>query len=359
MIVTDARWKKKLKNGWSDWKIGYFMDRWLVQNLEGIENYLGKAFDVVGIVSGHGKVRIGKSTMAMQVAYYIAWVLAGGKMIYDDMGRVKQMIKPSRQVNFNLEENVVFTPDDLKKKADELFHKYGKNQVIVYDEGRAGLDSSRAMESLNKGMMDFFQECGFYGHVILIVLPNFFKLQEEYAVARSLFLIDVFADKNFNRGYFNFYNERQKEYLYFWGKRKIGVTARYNSAKESFWGHFGQFMPFDKELYEKMKSEAIKRKKVGRLEAKAIKQRNAAFWLLNKVHDWGGDLIAREVQELTQIEFRAVKIPAMIAKIDNDLSINKKVVLPPKVLTKLEQRWKEFLERKGLIVEKRLTRDEL
>jgi len=53
-----------------------------------------------------------------------------------------------------------------------LFKKYGKNQVIIYDEGRAGLDSARAMQAINKIMQDFFQACGQYGHVILIVLPK-------------------------------------------------------------------------------------------------------------------------------------------------------------------------------------------
>jgi ABC-type xylose transport system permease subunit len=44
------------------------------------------------------------------------------------------------------------------------------HSVLVYDEGRAGLDSARAMENINKAMQDFFQECGQYGHVIIIVL---------------------------------------------------------------------------------------------------------------------------------------------------------------------------------------------
>ena len=38
-------------------RIGYYMDEYLAMNLMGIPRYLDKAWDVVGIVSGHGKVR--------------------------------------------------------------------------------------------------------------------------------------------------------------------------------------------------------------------------------------------------------------------------------------------------------------
>ena len=90
--------------------------------------------------------------------------------------------------------------EDLMKKAEQL----PKNSVIIYDEGRSGLDSASAMTAINKTMSEFFQRCRVYHHVIIIVLPNFFKLHEDYAVARSQFLIDTYADEKFNRGYFSF-----------------------------------------------------------------------------------------------------------------------------------------------------------
>jgi len=40
---------------------GMYIDRWLKENLDGIPHFLKKSWDVVGIVSGHGKVRIGKT----------------------------------------------------------------------------------------------------------------------------------------------------------------------------------------------------------------------------------------------------------------------------------------------------------
>jgi len=222
VLVTDV--KRVIGKGTKSEKevTGFYMQQYLKNNIDGIDKFLKKSWDCIGIVSGHGKVRIGKSTLAAQVAFYIAWVLAGGQTIVDEKNtRIVKHIPPKNPVRFNLKENVLFSAEDLQDAATKLYEKYGKNQVILYDEGRQGLDSARAMENINKGMQDFFQECGFMGHVIIIVLPSFFKLHEDYAVARSLFLIDVFADKDFNRGYFNFYNERQKENLYFFGKKKI------------------------------------------------------------------------------------------------------------------------------------------
>lgn len=209
------------------------------------------------------------STLAMQVGYYIAWILAGGRTILDENGNTLQHIPPKQKVRFGLN-HIVFAPEDLKKKAHEL----PPNSVIIYDEGRAGLDSSRSMESVNKGMQDFFQECGVFGHVILIVLPDFFQLHQTYAVSRSLFLLNVFTDEKFQRGYFSFYNEAQKELLYFWGKKKVGASFRYMSAKRNFWGKFTNWIPVDRDIYEKTKKEALMAKSIGRKQIQELKERD-------------------------------------------------------------------------------------
>jgi len=240
----------------------------------------------------------GKSTMTLQMAYFLSWSLAGGKMITEEYEkgkwRVTGMIKPTKAVRFGME-NIVFTPEELMKRAEDLYKKYGPNQLIVYDEGKSGLDSENAMKSINKAMGEFFQRCRVYHHIIFIVLPNYFKLHEDYAVARSLFLVDVFADKNYNRGYFNFYNELQKEKLFFFGKRLIGVTARYNSAHESFWGRFTKWIPVNKKEYDNAKMEALKHLNKSRHEQKYKKQRDGAIYLIKKYSDMSSESIAKEL----------------------------------------------------------------
>jgi hypothetical protein len=272
------------------------MDEFLAINLMGVPRYLDKSYDCVGIVSGHGKVRIGKSTIAQQIAYFLAWLIAGGKMTKNDISG-KWFIKKEavNKINFNLEENIVFSPEGLMKKAAELYRKYGRNQVIIYDEGRAGLDSASAMQAINRAMQDFFQECGMYGHVIIIVLPNFFKLHEDYAVNRSLFLVDTFADRQLRRGFFNFYNETQKEWLYYMGKKKIGSTLKYSDSRPSFSGRFTAFMPLDKTAYEDAKREALKQKELRNTERKWKKQRDAALYLLRKIGELSSVDVAKEM----------------------------------------------------------------
>ena len=212
VIVTDV--VSRLKSG--DLKKGFYMDGYLAENLLPVPEFLRKDFDLVGIISGRGKVRTGKSTIGAQVGYYCAWLIAGGEMELirnpektSEFFSVKVIKSPTRPVNFTLN-NYAFAPDDLMRLGRIL----PKNSVIVYDEGRTGLDAKSTMTALNKLLEDFFQECGQYNHVILIVLPDFFKLHADYAVSRSYFLIDVFLDHNFNRGFFNFYNEIQKDFFY-------------------------------------------------------------------------------------------------------------------------------------------------
>jgi hypothetical protein len=302
VLVTDV---KRLKNKGKPTQhevTGFYMDGYLKTNLDPIPAFLKKSWDCVCIVSGHGKVRIGKSTLAAQISFYMAWLLAGGVMGVGEDGRGFVEKKPDKRVKFSLKENVVFSAEDLQDRAQKLYEKYGKNQVIMYDEGRQGLDSARSMESINKGMEDFFQECGFMGHIIVIVLPSFFKLKEDYAVSRSLFLIDVFASKEFERGFFNFYNETQKEFLYHFGKKKIGTTAKYLSAYESFWGRFGPWLPFDKKEYEEMKKLALEKKRKTRREKNFQLQRDFALWMLHYTQKVSLADIKKKMGEVIGIE---------------------------------------------------------
>ena len=246
------------------------------------------------------------STACLQTAYFVAWQLAGGSMAKEEStGKWFVSAKPNKIIHFNLEENVVFTPSDLQLRARELYTKYGRNQVIIYDEGRAGLDSAAAMSAINKAMQDFFQECGQYGHVILVVLPNFFKLHEDYAISRSIFLVDVFTNKRMERGFFNFYNEAQKENLYIAGKKKAGTQSKYSGARPSFTGRFSPFLPIDKEKYEAAKQEAIKQKDVKDIEKKWKRQRDGALLMLHKHLGMGADEIATELAKITDIAINA------------------------------------------------------
>lgn len=272
VIVTDAEWVNKGK----EIKKGFYMDGYLAENLQWIPQFLKKDFDCVGIISGRGKVRTGKSTIGAQVGFFCAWLLAGGEMNLkrdEDSNKFINPVvikKPNKKLNFTLN-NLAFSPEDLMRLGRAL----KKNSVIVYDEGRTGLDAKTTMSSLNRMLEDFFQECGQYNHVILIVLPDFFKLHADYAVSRSYFLIDVLLDESYNRGYFNFYNETQKDFLYNHGKKKLGIIARYGAGYPSFSGRFSSWFPFDKKKYDALKRLALKKKELTARRTKIKEQRDA------------------------------------------------------------------------------------
>ena len=321
MIVTNIA--GKFKTGRE--QRGFYMNGYEVCNLLGIKDYLKDGWDCIGIISGHGEVRIGKSVKAFQIASFCAWLLHGGwidmelvKIGNKTTWQINKIINPKKPINFNLQENVIFNALELEKQSVALYNKYGKGQVLVYDEGREGLEGARAMENLNKIMADFFQKCGYMGHVIIIVLPNFFKLHEDYAVSRTLFLIDVFTDKNRKRGYFNFYNKKQKEMLYFLGKKRVGISNRYAAASETFWGRFTSWFPFDKKEYDNLKEESIKKKYKHRFEIIWKKQRDAAIYMVRKYSELPLHEIARELSVICQYKLHERSISRAISNITRE-----------------------------------------
>jgi len=295
MIVTDV--VGHFKSGRE--QKGFYMDRWKKENLDGIPKFIAKDWDVVGVVSGSGLVRIGKSREAIQIGLYIAWLIAGGEVIADENGNAIKTITPKKDINFTLD-NIVFSPEELMEKA----RKFPMNSVFVYDEGRSGLDSKRAMESINKGMEDFFQECGVYNHVIIIVLPDFFKLHYDYAVTRSMFLIDVSVNQKWERGYFEFYNRNQKEWLFNLGRKKMGVKGKYGAAKGNFRGRFTSWFPFDEKEYDRRKKEALEKKEITRYQKKYKRQRDAALYLYKKKTKFKNAEIAEEMSEVCEFEIK-------------------------------------------------------
>ena len=312
MIVTDVKWRDKERV----MKVGYYMDGTLVENLVPIPQFLARDRDIVGIVSGRGMTRNGKSTHGIGIGYFITWLIAGGRMDTrrdEDTGEfIKPVVikKPTKPVNFSLG-NLSYTPDDLMKKAKDLYEKYGKEQVIIYDECK-GLDSKGTMKAVNQKLEEFFQTCGSYNHVIIVILPNFFKLNEDIATTRSMFLVDCYSDDNWKRGYFDYYGPKEKEWLYFLGKKKIGVGNKYFSQSPSFYGKFSDWLPFDREEYEKNKQEALQKSVFGSREERTREK----YWGVLTFLKTNTNLTTKEIAEgVSKLLFREITPIAL----ENDL----------------------------------------
>jgi len=242
------------------------------------------------------------STIAMQVGFFVTWLLAGGEMnlIRGDKDYGKVIKTPQTKVIFDLNKNIVFDVETLMKRGHEL----PMNSVIVYDEGREGLDAKSTMMNINRTLENFFQECGVYNHFIIIVLPDFFSLNKNFATSRSNFLINTYVDEQYNRGYFAFYNERKKEKLYEFGRRKLGTFARYVSEAPNFRGRFTKWLPFSKIVYDNLKKEALRKKRLSRTDVRISKQRDVLIYLYKKL----ADLNSKELSDEINKQF-GVRIP--------------------------------------------------
>jgi hypothetical protein len=221
----------------------YWMEQRLINDLNTVIHNLPHDWDFVCILTGNGMVRVGKSVLAQQVGYYVAYHIG---------------------TPFSIE-NIVFSGEELIGTA----HKLPPHSVLIYDEARAELDSAKTLEKVSKILRDFFAECGMYNHFIILVLPDFFELNKRIAVTRSDFLINVFKHyeaKNVNnidvleykRGYFEFYGRDRKKRLYIDGKKaeddyNIGMKLR------NYWGTFKDFRIIDKDEYEKKKLAFLRR----------------------------------------------------------------------------------------------------
>ena len=163
---------------------GFSIHEWLKENYDVCIKAVHKDLDFVFIVSGNGFVRVGKSLVAMQGGYYITKA-------------VNQMY--GLKNTFNLEENYAYNANELIRKAMKL----PKYSVIILDEGD-DLEENY-WSYLAKVLRRFFRKCGQKNLFIFMVVPDFFELKKAYAITRSIALINVKFEGEFERGNFQFF----------------------------------------------------------------------------------------------------------------------------------------------------------
>ncbi len=208
----------------------YYMNEVLRNNLDILKKKIRQDWYFIIIVSGSNRVRDGKSTLAQQISYYL-------------------------DPNYNFS-NLTFEATNLKK----ISLAKGKYSVVHYDEAMAGLDSKRAMESMQKDLLDFLAQAGQLNQFLILVLPDFFTLNKEIATNQSICLINCYTHSKdiFKRGYFAFYNIYSKNKLHYWGKKKGGD---YWATKPEFTGDFTNHQVLDKPKYQSLKRDALMRLK--------------------------------------------------------------------------------------------------
>lgn len=198
------------------------LHRQLVANLDKMKNQQTNDWDFKIIVSGNGKTRTGKSTVAAQIANYMDPNFLDG-----------------------WKDRICFSGKDVIKSAKKL----PKGSWIIYDEARGGLNNKKQMYGFVQELMDFLNECGNLNQGIIFVLPDFFDLPKSVCVNQTIFSLNCYTQGAFKRGYFGFFSGRDKRLLYFKGKKQ----ADHQAQRPTFDGTFVKDYPVDKETYENYK----------------------------------------------------------------------------------------------------------
>jgi hypothetical protein len=227
----------------------YYMDGYLLSNLDIAKKVIQKDWDMLFLIDGYEGS--GKSTLAIKCA------------IYCDDG-------------FDIT-RVTMTANEFRK-AVIAAKPY---QAVVYDEAYTGLSSRATMSMINRTLVNMLAEIRQKNLFVFIVMPSFFDVDKYVALWRSRALIHVYTDKNFERGYFSFYNEERKKDLYILGKK----FYNYSKPQPNFRGRFYEGYGLDEGEYRKKKHDSLLKREQQREEAE--RQREIENLLFERVMKMG------------------------------------------------------------------------
>ena len=236
---------------------GFYMHDTLKINLDVLLKNIERDWDFVITIAGSGRVRMGKSLLALQIGAYWTYMI---EKLY------------GYKNPFNVEDNIIFNGSDLIKKGNKLGMN-NKHSCLIFDEAGADLEGVKAMKKTTQAVKDFLRECGQYNMLTILVLPDFFDLPKGVALSRCDFLINCYTsvdDKDYiERGFFNFYSRPNKKYLYLRGKKELD----YNAYHEDWSGDWDVFYPIDEAQYRALKVKALRNR-----EAMSAKEERMAFY---------------------------------------------------------------------------------
>lgn len=195
---------------------GAYIQEELAKNLDVIAKKVSNDMTFLGLISGHDMVGDGKTTILTHVGTYLTW-------------KINQLHGTN---NTFTDKNLVFGGTDLEKVSFEL----PKYSVIGLDEGDDV--TTHGMKEFAQHLKRYFRKCRQLNQIILVILPSFFEFPKFYALNRSHFLIDVFFQGEYERGYFNFYGPLSKKNLYLRGKKEWDYSAWRPDFHGRFFGSY-------------------------------------------------------------------------------------------------------------------------
>lgn len=202
----------------------YYMDGYLKSNLKDLQQAVKYKWD--GVVLIDGMEGSGKTKFAKSLAYFVS---NGALTIFD----------------------IFFTPEQFEEWVD----KAQPEQAGLWDEFVLAGMSEEALTKMQIAIikkMTLIRKKRLY---IFMLIPYIFMLRSYFAVARTRCLIHVSSPDGIRRGFFAFYNYKEKRHLYFKNKKTWGYEGVAPSFRGRFTDYYGLFV--DETEYEKKKDDAI------------------------------------------------------------------------------------------------------
>ena len=162
-----------------------------------------------------GKERAGKSVLGM----IIGWYISKGKLTINNFARGLT---------------------DAAKKISNLPDR----SVLIMDEGSLVFSSKDSNTSMQRKLIKLMDVVGQKNMIFIICLPCFFDLNRTIAVRRSLFLCHVYPNEKYDRGQYAFWGEKDKKFLYIYGKKNYDSYSMPNAE------FVGEYMDFEPPFYK-------------------------------------------------------------------------------------------------------------
>lgn len=204
----------------------FYINQYLKENLDFVKKAVKKKWDDVFLIDG--REGVAKSTLAKMCGYYLS------------------------EGNFSVND-IVFTSEQFMEAVD----KAKPNTAIVFDEMVMAGMSADALSGMQKALIKKFTLIRKKQLHIILVIPYVFMLQKYFSIARTSFLLHCYSPDGMKRGYFKFYNQTEKNYLYMLGVKFWNYNTKCNY---SFHGMFTDYtgMFIDEKAYEAKKDAATK-----------------------------------------------------------------------------------------------------
>lgn len=229
----------------------YYMEDMLYENILPLKKRIEKDKDVVGI--GVGSPGEGKSTIIQQIAYLLDRDLSCKDIVYD-------------------------TEEGIKKSIIQFEKGKSKGKSKIYDEGKQ-ISSTAIMTKKIRNFMNFLYENRQMNMFQYILTGDYFDLPKSIVMNRISFMIWVHEEREFDNGYFKFFNRTDARKLYIKGKKTRDMTAH----KYTFRGTFPKRYTVDEEEYRDLKkSHLVIDRYITEDKDKELPIKSIVEWILNR-----------------------------------------------------------------------------